>query len=275
MTTPTYDPAACTILVVDDEEMNRDMLCRRLERKGFKTLTANDGFEALKLVAELPIDAVFLDIMMPGLSGLEVLHTLRKGRSPLALPILVASAKASDDDVLAALKLGANDYLTKPLHFDIAVARLHNALVCRHIHQADAVAPAMPAARSLADAHAEFSADLHSIHGPDGAFLWVSPACEELLGRSASDLIGTALLDHVHPDDLDGLAIEHGDDPPTHTLVMRLAHADGSWVWAELRTRSFTDTAGNELVALTARDLSVYVGADDLPSLTQRVAMAR
>ena len=66
-----------TLLVVDDSEINRDMLRRRLERKGYRVITAENGEQALELVSREAIDLVLLDFMMPGLSGLDVLRILR------------------------------------------------------------------------------------------------------------------------------------------------------------------------------------------------------
>jgi serine/threonine protein kinase/ActR/RegA family two-component response regulator len=117
-----------TILVVDDNEMNRDMLSRRLQRKGYTTVTAEDGQRALDLLALEPIDLVLLDIMMPGLSGIDVLREVRKSRSGHDLPIIMATAKDGSDDVVEALDLGANDYITKPLDFPIVLARVHAQL---------------------------------------------------------------------------------------------------------------------------------------------------
>jgi CheY-like chemotaxis protein len=67
-----------SLLVVDDNEMNRDMLSRRLERRGYAVAVAADGHQALEMIGARPFDAVLLDIMMPGISGLEVLKILRE-----------------------------------------------------------------------------------------------------------------------------------------------------------------------------------------------------
>jgi|GEM_PF-734295 len=117
-----------TILVVDDHEMNRDMLSRRLQRKGYATEVAEDGYKALEILAREPIDLVLLDIMMPGLSGVEVLREVRKSRSGNDLPIIMATAKDGSDDMVEALDLGANDYVTKPLDFPVVLARVHSQL---------------------------------------------------------------------------------------------------------------------------------------------------
>jgi DNA-binding response OmpR family regulator len=117
-----------TILVVDDDELNRDMLSRRLERKEYKVLVASDGSEALELAGRELIDMVILDIMMPGMSGLEVLKILRQTRSATELPVIMASAKGESQDVVNALELGANDYATKPLDFPVLLARIEAQL---------------------------------------------------------------------------------------------------------------------------------------------------
>ena len=117
-----------TILVVDDDELNRDMLSRRLERKEYKVLVASDGSEALELAGRELIDMVILDIMMPGMSGLEVLKVLRQTRSATELPVIMASAKGESQDVVNALELGANDYAAKPLDFPVLLARIEAQL---------------------------------------------------------------------------------------------------------------------------------------------------
>ncbi len=117
-----------TLLVVDDEEMNRDVLSRRLERKGYRVVVAEGGREAIETVAREPIDLILLDIMMPGVDGLEVLRTLRRRHSANELPIIMATAKGESEDVVQALDLGANDYVVKPLDFPVVLARVQAQL---------------------------------------------------------------------------------------------------------------------------------------------------
>src|SRR3954471_23061856 len=113
------------LLVVDDEEMNRDMLSRRLELEGYSVLTAPGGAEALKLISEHDFDAVLLDAMMPLQSGYEVLTEIRKNHSAMDLPVLMATAKSQSEDMVSAFEFGANDYITKPINFPVALARIH------------------------------------------------------------------------------------------------------------------------------------------------------
>lgn len=117
-----------TLLVVDDNEMNRDLLSRRLERKGFRVLTAVDGMQALDTIAASAIDLVLLDVMMPGITGLDVLRAVRETRSPLDLPVIMVTAKDESADIVEALELGANDYVTKPIDFPVVLARVQMQL---------------------------------------------------------------------------------------------------------------------------------------------------
>jgi DNA-binding response OmpR family regulator len=116
------------ILVVDDNEMNRDMLARRLQQKGYSVSSAVGGREALALIERDPYDLVLLDVMMPEVSGLDVLAIVRETKSVTDLPIIMATAKDQSHDVVEALRLGANDYVTKPLDFNVVVARVETQL---------------------------------------------------------------------------------------------------------------------------------------------------
>jgi diguanylate cyclase (GGDEF)-like protein len=120
-----------TLLLVDDDAMNRDALARRLSRSGYTVLTAEDGSTALRLIRERRIDAVLLDVMMPGMSGLETLRQLREMRSVADLPVIMVTAKDQSDDVVEALDLGANDYVTKPIDFAVALARIRAQVATR------------------------------------------------------------------------------------------------------------------------------------------------
>jgi adenylate cyclase len=116
------------ILVVDDVELNRSMLTRRLERKAFRVETAEGGQEAIEKIRTGAYDLVLLDIMMPEVSGYDVLKEVRKTYSPLDLPVIMATAKDQGEDIVSAFKLGANDYITKPIDFPVALARIETQL---------------------------------------------------------------------------------------------------------------------------------------------------
>ena len=120
--------ATGNILVVDDYEDNLDVLCRRLERAGYSVTSAGSGEIALAKIAGMPrvFDVVLLDVMMPGIDGFEVLQRLRKEYSPTELPIILVTAKDHSEDIVKGIKLGANDYVTKPIDFPVLFARVRN-----------------------------------------------------------------------------------------------------------------------------------------------------
>jgi diguanylate cyclase (GGDEF)-like protein len=128
---PATDHPAATLLVVDDDAMNCDALSRRLERAGYAVFTAESGTAALDILAAHRVDLVLLDVMMPGMSGVDVLRRVRETRSISELPIIMVTAKDGTDDIVEALDLGANDYVTKPLDVAVALARIRTQLTAR------------------------------------------------------------------------------------------------------------------------------------------------
>jgi CheY-like chemotaxis protein len=122
---------AASVLVVDDLPANLDLMARRLERSGFGVLTAGDGPQALQILREQAVDVVLLDIMMPGMTGLDVLRRIRSTWSAAVLPVIMVTARTDSADVVEALGLGANDYVTKPVDYPVALARIHAQLRTR------------------------------------------------------------------------------------------------------------------------------------------------
>ncbi len=112
------------ILIVDDNAYNLEVLSRRLERRGYQITCVENGTDALTLINEGKLDLVLLDIMMPGISGLEVLAEVRRTLSKMALPIIMVTSKGESEDVVQALNQGANDYIMKPIDFPVALARI-------------------------------------------------------------------------------------------------------------------------------------------------------
>lgn len=116
------------LLVVDDDALLAQGLRRNLEMEGFEVETVHDGESALARIAEAspPFDLVVLDIMLPGIDGLEVFRRLRA--TDTVLPVLFLTAKGSDADRLIGLRLGADDYLTKPFLVEELVLRARGIL---------------------------------------------------------------------------------------------------------------------------------------------------
>ncbi len=125
------DASAVRLLVVDDNELNRDMFTRRLGARGFQAEAVADGEQALRRVDEERFDVVLLDVMMPGLSGLDVLRGVRERWPESDLPVIMVTARDATEDVVEALQAGANDYVTKPLDFPVVLARVETQLALK------------------------------------------------------------------------------------------------------------------------------------------------
>jgi DNA-binding response OmpR family regulator len=103
-----------SVLVVDDDPDVCDLVTYKLEQSGFDVRRASDGDGALREVAKQIPDLVLLDIMMPGISGLEVLQRWRGSAATAAMPVIMLTAKAQENDVERGFELGADDYVVKP-----------------------------------------------------------------------------------------------------------------------------------------------------------------
>jgi diguanylate cyclase (GGDEF)-like protein len=128
------------LLIVDDISDNRAILTRRFERRGFEVVEADSGFAAIELIEREPFDLVLLDVMMPGIDGIETLKRIRGLKSASALPVIMVTAKSESDNIVGALELGANDYVTKPVDFAVALARINTQISRKHAEQQVALA---------------------------------------------------------------------------------------------------------------------------------------
>jgi len=116
------------ILAVDDSAVNLKLLSMILGREGFEVITTTSSLKALPLTIEHRPELLLLDIMMPGLSGLELLAQLKANNVTDSIPVLMVTARTQGSDVKAALEAGAFDYIKKPLDEVEIVARVHSAL---------------------------------------------------------------------------------------------------------------------------------------------------
>ncbi len=117
-----------TILVVEDEADIRELACFHLRREGFNVLTAASGEEALETVRRARPDLIVLDIMLPAMSGLDVCRAIRQDRLISGIPIIMATARGEDADIVAGLELGADDYVAKPFSMSVLAARVRAVL---------------------------------------------------------------------------------------------------------------------------------------------------
>ncbi|MDQ2100267.1 MAG: adenylate/guanylate cyclase domain-containing protein [Tychonema bourrellyi B0820] len=117
-----------SVLVVDDNEVNRDLLARRLQRQGHVVTAAEDGLQALELMRSLPFDLVLLDIMMPHMNGYQVLENLKADERLRHIPVIMISAVDDIDSIVRCIELGAEDYLSKPFNPVLLKARISACL---------------------------------------------------------------------------------------------------------------------------------------------------
>lgn len=117
-----------SVLVVDDNEVNRDLLARRVQRQGHKVTGASNGFEALDMMREQPFDLVLLDIMMPEMNGYQLLETLKADKKLRHIPVVMVSAVEDIESTVRCIELGAEDYLSKPFNPVLLKARINACL---------------------------------------------------------------------------------------------------------------------------------------------------
>jgi two-component system, OmpR family, alkaline phosphatase synthesis response regulator PhoP len=120
--------AKATILVIEDDPDIRELLTFSFAKEGWTLVMAADGEEGLARLREANPDCVILDIMLPGLDGLEILRTLKADPGRRRLPIILTTAKGEESDVVAGLELGAEDYVVKPYSPKVLAARIRAAL---------------------------------------------------------------------------------------------------------------------------------------------------
>jgi two-component system alkaline phosphatase synthesis response regulator PhoP len=116
------------ILVVDDEKVLLETIAYNLEQAGYTVITATDGLSALEIAHQEPPDLVVLDIMLPGIDGLEVCRRLRREDATQSIPIIMLTAKGDEIDKVVGLEVGADDYVTKPFGRQELLARIRALL---------------------------------------------------------------------------------------------------------------------------------------------------
>ncbi len=260
------------VLIVDDNEMNRDMLARRLERKGYVVSQVERAQGLLSRIQQDAVDLVLLDIEMPEVSGFEALQSLRACYSPTELPIIMVTAKDQSADIVRALELGANDYVTKPIDFPVALARINTHLSHKKAEQAQ---------RESEERYA-----LAARGSNDGLWDWnlqdnlvyFSPRWKMMLGYQ-EDEIGNDLQEwfgRIHPADRERVKSEIDAHQQGLTSQFesenRVQYKDGSFRWMLTRGAAVYDPAGKALrMAGSQTDITGAKVADGLTGLPNRL----
>lgn len=125
------------LLIVDDSDFDRSLLTKALSRKTkFELVEARSASEALHALDKNEISLILLDVVMPETSGLELLERIRQKHNPIELPIIMLTAMSEVEDIVKALRNGANDYVTKPANFEITISRINTHLmISEHSHE--------------------------------------------------------------------------------------------------------------------------------------------
>jgi diguanylate cyclase (GGDEF)-like protein/PAS domain S-box-containing protein len=260
------------LLIVDDNEMNRDMLARRLARKGYVIGLAESAKELLPRVKEDGIDLLLLDIEMPEVTGLDALHSLRECYSPIELPIIMVTAKNQSDDIVKALEMGANDYLTKPIDFPVALARIGTQLAHKRAQEA------------LRESEERYA--LAARGANDGLWDWnlvtsamyFSPRWKAMLGFREDEIEDRLeeWIGRIHDADRERvkeeIAVHQKGLTPHFESEHRLLHKDGGFRWMLSRGLAVHDATGKALrMAGSQTDITERKVSDPLTGLPNRL----
>lgn len=189
------------LLVVDDEFLNRDMLKERLIRSGFEVSEAEDANQALEVIGQGGIDLVLLDMMMPGMSGIDLLKLLRGVHGQNELPVIMTTAVTDSQSIAGALNLGANDYVTKPIDFQVALARVTSQLNRKEAEQRLRASEERYALANRGNDDGIWDWDLSTnrvYYSPQ--WLQIAGLAGERIGDSPEEWLG-----RVHPEDIGNL----------------------------------------------------------------------
>jgi diguanylate cyclase (GGDEF)-like protein/PAS domain S-box-containing protein len=265
-------PHTDRILIVDDNEMNRDMLARRLVRKGYDVLVANGAQDLVESIKQDGVDLVLLDIEMPEITGLDALRILRKIYSAAELPVIMVTAKNQSEDIITALDLGANDYLTKPIDFPVAVARISTQLAHKRAQEA------------LKESEERYA--LAALGSNDGLWDWnitenevhFSARWKSMLGFQENEISNKPeeWFDRIHDADRarvkNEIAAHHNGATPHFESEHRMLHHDGTFRWMLSRGLAIRDQAGRPLrMAGSQTDITQAKVSDPLTGLPNRL----
>jgi PAS domain S-box-containing protein len=221
------------ILLVDEDENNRDRLAHELTCRGFEVAPASSGAEALSLAAAEPFDAVLLDLHVADMGGLNVLKRLRERHPAADLPILMVAADHDREATVKALRLGANDYITKPLDLPRVEARIETCLALAHSGLRRANEMYRRAAHLADDGLWDWDFCSREIH--------YSPRWKAMLGFAENEITARTeeWFGRVHAEDESRLweqirtLLENGWD--SIQCEYRILHKDGRYRWMETR----------------------------------------
>ena len=232
-----------SVLVIDDEEIMREILETLLVREGYTVRLAANGAEGLELAKSLPFDAVIVDMMMPGFDGLQVLDELHKHDDEL--PVIMITAYASMENAITAMKKGAFDYITKPFKNDEVLVVLRNAIERRHL-----VAENVTLKQNLQARYHKFSGIIGKSPRMKQVFdlvIQAAPSRSTILitGESGTgkELVARAIHSNSSRSDKSFVTVNSGNLPPDLLESTLFGHVKGAFTGAVYPKKGLFDLA--------------------------------
>jgi two-component system cell cycle response regulator len=261
---PVVDPHKPAILLVDDAPDNLGLLRTIMVRQGYQTFVANCGDRALDIALRVKPDLILLDIVMPGMDGLETCRRLKAHPATTRIPVIFMSARDATDDIVAGFDSGAADYIPKPLRLEEVCARVRAQLRLRSSSETQTAQ-----ADRLRMIVNSMDQGLLIIER-NGRVQYANPACDRYLGYAPEELVGRSLADLLAHGADGAAAADTPDVTATHqgTREVWIRHRDG-----DLRAMDLTMTpmhAADGLFVALLHDITHHKQSEDA---LQRAAM--
>jgi diguanylate cyclase (GGDEF)-like protein/PAS domain S-box-containing protein len=303
------------VLVVDDRPTTRSLVRSVLEDGDFRVFEAADGYKALSLIESERPDVVLLDIIMPGIDGLETLRRIRQRWDEIELPVIMLTVKDTLGDIVATLETGATDFLSKPINFPILMARLNRHLQRKRLadqiqqmrdtleqkvefrtrqlaEQGQVLERSLEELRASEHRYGSFYNDTPSFFmtlNQEGELLSINRYGAEYLGWLSEDLIGKPVLGLFHSNQAPKLSAFIANLCRIEDDVQRqeflLHNRAGEHVWVRVSGRSVRRSDGQLQLLLAGEDVSesyelaerlaFQSGRDELTGLVNRVELLR
>jgi len=253
-TVPLADPRKPAILIVDDAPDHLGMLRAMMLRQGYQTFIATSGDRALDIAQRVKPDVILLDVVMPGIDGLETCRRLKAHPATTRIPVIFMSARGETDDIVAGFDTGAADYIPKPLRLEEVCARVRAQLRLRsstdtQTEQADRL-------RMIVNSMDQGLLIVES----NGRVQYANPACDRYLGYAPEELVGRSLHDLLDCGEAEcacGVAALNGYG----TREVKIRHRDGN-----LRAMDLTMTpmhAADGLFVALLHDITHHKQSED------------
>ena len=258
--------------MVEDEEKVCDVISFRLQQKGFRVSFAHSGELALEMTVDTHFDLVLLDIGLPGITGIEVLKTLRQRYSAAELPIIMLSGKVSSEEIVEALDLGANDFIAKPIDFPVALARIRTQV------------SRIQAERALHESEERFALAARAAN--DGLWDWnlitnvtyYSPRWKDGLGYEENEIGNDPeeWFNRIHPEDIARVKADINahlnGQTPQYENEHRMLHKNGTYRWMLSRGMTIREVGGKvSRIAGSLTDITEAKVSDALTGLPNRI----